>query len=145
MFKIRTPQTQQELDAYFDLRWRILRKPWDQPEGSEKDELEDQCYHVMSYSENNTLAGVGRLQFNSDKEAQIRYMAVEPEYERKGVGKLMVNTFENKASEMDIKIITLDAREPALGFYEKLGYVVKEKSYLLFSSIQHYKMRKNLF
>ena len=40
--------------------------------------------------------------------------------------------------------MVLDAREPATGFYEKLGYRITEKTYLLFNEIQHYRMIKNL-
>jgi ribosomal protein S18 acetylase RimI-like enzyme len=38
----------------------------------------------------------------------------------------------------------LDAREPAVGFYEKLGYEVTGESYLLFNSIQHFRLQKTL-
>jgi ribosomal protein S18 acetylase RimI-like enzyme len=42
------------------------------------------------------------------------------------------------------KKIILHAREIALGFYEKLGYQLIEKSHLLFGEIQHYLMEKNI-
>jgi len=38
--------------------------------------------------------------------------------------------------------IILHARENALGFYEKLGYVSVEPSHLLFGEIQHFLMKK---
>ncbi|MBK6838579.1 MAG: hypothetical protein IPG90_10135 [Bacteroidetes bacterium] len=39
----------------------------------------------------------------------------------------------------------LDAREPAVHFYEKHGYKVIAESYMLFGVIPHLKMTKNLF
>jgi ribosomal protein S18 acetylase RimI-like enzyme len=138
---ILTPKTQDELDQYYNLRWRILRKPWDQPEGSEKDEIEDHCIHIIAI-DNDNVVGIGRLQFNSDSEAQIRYMAVEPDYEKQGIGKSIVDALEGHAIKNNRTTIILDAREPAVGFYENLGYIKKEKTYLLFDSIQHYLMRK---
>ena len=45
MFECRTPKSQQEFDQYYHLRWKILRKPLDQIQGSEKDELEGQSVH----------------------------------------------------------------------------------------------------
>jgi len=137
-------QTQSELEQYYDLRWRILRKPWNQPKGSEKDEIENECIHVIA-KYNDDIIGVGRLQFNSKDEAQIRYMAVEPDYEKQDVGKKIVGALEGYVRENKRTMITLDAREPAVGFYEKLGYTKKEKTYLLFNKIQHYKMRKTVF
>jgi ribosomal protein S18 acetylase RimI-like enzyme len=38
----------------------------------------------------------------------------------------------------------LHAREIAIGFYQKLGYQMIEKSHLLFGEIQHYLMEKTL-
>ena len=141
---INQPKTDDELKQYYYFRWQLLRKPWNEPEGSEKDEIEDQCFHVMICNENHRCIGAGRLQFNTENEAQIRYMAVAKDFERQGVGRIIIDALEKKAQEKNITSIILDAREPAIGFYEKLGYVKKEKTYLLFDSIQHYRMEKTL-
>ena len=98
----------------------------------------------MAVDENAQVIGVARLQFNLDDEAQIRYMAVEKAYQRHGVGRELINTMETYAVESGRRNIVLDAREPAVGFYQKLGYSVEEKSYLLFDEIQHYRMMKTL-
>ena len=140
---IKQVETDSEFKQYFNLRWRILREPWDQPEGSEVDELEDNCVHIIA-KDDETVVGIERLQFNSETESQIRYMAVEPEYENNGIGRQIVEVLEQQARLNHRKKIMLDAREPAVGFYEKLGYVTKEKTYLLFGSIQHFKMTKNI-
>ena len=138
------PTTDDELKQYFYFRWKLLRKPWNEPEGSEQDDIEEECFHVMICNENNQCVGVGRLQFNTENEAQIRYMAVAKKFERKGIGKKIVDALEKRAKEKNITSIILDAREPAVGFYEKLGYAIKEKTYLLFDSIQHYRMTKDI-
>jgi GNAT superfamily N-acetyltransferase len=139
---IKQPETAKDFAQYYDLRWRVLRAPWQLPPGSEKDKLEDSCYHIMACSEAGDVIGVGRLQFNSDNEAQIRYMAVDPEYVGIGVGSKIVAALETIALENGRKDVILDAREPAVGFYEKLGYTVTEKTYLLFNCIQHFRMQK---
>ena len=138
---IKEAQSKDEFKQYYNLRWRILRKPWGQPEGSEKDELENECIHIIA-KDHNTVVGIGRLQFNSKTEAQIRYMATEPKYERQGIGTKIVSALEDQSKRNNCTTVMLDAREPAMDFYEKLNYVKKEKSYLLFDSIQHYKMKK---
>ena len=140
---IKQAETDNEYKQYYNLRWRILRKPWGQPECSEIDELEDDCVHVIA-KDDNTVVGIGRLQINSTTEAQIRYMAVEEKYEAQGVGKKIVEALEQRARQQQRYSMMLDAREPAVGFYEKLGYAVTKKSYLLFGSIQHYTMTKQL-
>ena len=40
--------------------------------------------------------------------------------------------------------MVLNARENAIAFYESLGYVIHEKTNLLFGKIQHYQMKKVL-
>lgn len=141
-FTIKQPETESEFAQYYKLRWRILRAPWNEPEGSEKDTQEDTSHHVMVCDDAGVVIGVGRLQLNSAVEAQIRYMAVEPNAERQGVGRSIVDALEKTARDNQRKLIALDAREPAVGFYEKLGYRVTGKSYLLFGCIQHFRMEK---
>ena len=140
---IKQPETENEYAQYYDLRWRILRAPWGEPKGSEVDAIEDQCFHIIATS-NNTVIGVGRLQYNSASEAQIRYMAVEKAYEGKQIGSRIVYALEQEAKNRNINSIVLDAREPAVGFYQKLGYSIENKSYLLFDEIQHLRMSKRL-
>lgn len=143
-FHIKQPVTDDEFSAYFQLRWQLLRAPWNQPKGSEVDDIEEQCFHVMALDEKNNVFGVARLQFNSISEAQIRYMAVAKEHERKGIGRQLINAIEDHANISLCREIVLDARKPAVGFYKKLGYVEIEKSYLLFGEIQHFRMSKTL-
>ena len=142
-FVIKQPESPDEFKSYFNLRYRILRAPWGEPEGSEVDDIEDQCFHIMA-TNNMKAVGVGRLQFNSALEAQIRYMAVEKEYEGNGIGRMLVNALEQQARNKNMCTVILDAREPAVGFYQKLGYSIEKKSYLLFDKIQHYRMVKRL-
>ncbi len=142
-FFVKQPETPEEIEQYFELRWRMLRAPWGEAEGSEVDDIEDQCFHIMVMNNEHVL-GVGRLQFNSADEAQIRYMAVEKKHERNGIGRLIVNALEQEAISKSINTVMLDAREPAVGFYQKLGYRIEEKSYVLFDEIQHYRMTKQL-
>ena len=142
-FTIKQPESAEELKQYFHLRWRILREPWGEPKGSEIDEIEDQCFHVIA-TNNGEVLGAGRLQFNSANEAQIRYMAVEKKFERNDIGRMLVNALEQEAANRNIDTIVLDAREPAVGFYQRLGYVIEEKSYILFNEIQHFRMIKQL-
>jgi len=142
-FTIKQPESPDEFRQYYDLRWRILRAPWGEPEGSELDGIEDQCFHII-VTNNEKTVGVGRLQYNSADEAQIRYMAVAKEHERNGIGRRIVNALEQEAINKNISTVMLDAREPAVGFYQNLGYSIDMKSYVLFNKIQHYRMIKRL-
>ena len=139
---ITQPTSSKDFELYYDLRWRILRKPWDQPKGSEKDELEEKSIHVMVCNEVRIPIGVGRAHFNSDEEAQIRYMAVEEEWQGKGIGKMILSYLEEKIKEKGTKNIVLNARDIAIKFYERNGYKIVKKAHTLFDVIPHYRMMK---
>ena len=138
------PTSSKDFELYYDLRWRILRKPWNQLEGSEKDELEDKSIHAMVCNEDRVPIGIGRAHFNSNEEAQIRYMAVEEEWQGKGIGKMILSYLEEKIKEKGAKNIILNARDIAIKFYEKNGYEIVKEAHTLFDVIPHYKMRKIL-
>lgn len=140
---IRSPKTKNEFKQYYDLRWKLLRKPWKQPKRSEKDELENQSSHIMVL-EDNSIIGVGRIHLNSSKEAQVRYMAVKKGLQGKGIGLKILQRLEKIAKQKNAKYVILNARESAIGFYEKQGYSVIDKAHTLFGSISHFKMRKRL-
>ncbi|HHH78251.1 MAG TPA: GNAT family N-acetyltransferase [Thermoplasmatales archaeon] len=140
---IREPKSSEDFERYYDLRWRILREPWNRPRGSEKDDMEKESIHLMVCDEGEVV-GVSRLHFNSREEAQVRYMAVEERHRGKGVGTMMLAELEKKAREKGGSYIILNARENAIDFYKKNGYDVVERTYTLFGSINHFKMRKIL-
>ena len=141
--EIREPQTKKQLWSYYDLRWKILRKPWNQPRGSEKDERENESIHIVAVIGGKSV-GVGRVHFNSKKEAQIRYLAVEENYRGKGVGSLILGALETHARTKGAKYIVLNSRENVTGFYKKCGYRIIEPVHKLFGTIPHWKMKKEL-
>lgn len=142
MIRISQPR-EKDMDQYFELRWRVLRKPWNQRRGSEIDGMDDRAIHLAAY-DGDRIVAVARLHFNSEEEAQIRYMAVDERYRNRGIGGEMLKELERIAREKGAKYIVLEARENAVNFYLKNGYVIVKKSFLLFDSIQHYRMMKKL-
>ena len=143
--KIIEPKSLTEFKKYYNLRYEILRKPWGQPTGSERDDGEDMYIHRMIIDEKtgNALA-VGRLQFNSEDEAQIRYMAVADELQGQGLGSQIISALEDVARGKGIQKMILSARENALQFYKNNGYKIVQKTHLLFGEIQHWLMQKEL-
>lgn len=141
-FTIEQPQGISEFEKYFDLRYRILREPWNQPRGSERDSNEDERHHYMLMDAFKNIAGVCCLQQNSETETQIRYMAMDKAYSGKRLGDLLLLASEKKTIELKASRIFLQARSNAVNFYKRNGYTLIEKTFLLFNSIQHYSMEK---
>lgn len=94
MYHLRVPQTEEELERYYQFRWEMLRKPLHQPKGSERDGWDALAHHQMVVDEEGNLVAVGRLYINADNEASIRFMAVHPSVQDKGLGTLMAMTLD---------------------------------------------------
>ncbi|MBC8311015.1 MAG: GNAT family N-acetyltransferase [Candidatus Marinimicrobia bacterium] len=144
LFRVVEPQSKDDFDSYFQFRWEVLRKPWGQPKGSERDESDSMAIHRMILDEKNTLIGVGMILLNSTEAAQIRFMGIKGNYRGMNLGNTIMESLELLARKNKSSKIILHSREGAVKFYEKNGFRIVEKSYLLFGEIQHYLMQKNL-
>ena len=143
-YSARSPVTENEWRDYFFLRWSVLRKPWNQPEGTEKDHQEETTFHSMIVNNENKIVAGGRLQMNDETVAQIRYMAVDPNEQGKGLGAIMIEQLESAAMKKGATHIFLQARENAVPFYLACGYEITAKTFLLYDTIQHFRMDKRL-
>lgn len=140
---IKIAKEKSELEKIFQLRYEVLRKPWNQPFESSFDEKDDLSLNAY-IEEKNICVACGRLDIIDNTTAQIRYMAVHPEYRNQQLGKRILEYLEKQAIDKGIQTIILHARENALSFYLQNKYKLVKKSYLLFDVIQHYLMEKNL-
>ncbi|MDX5629911.1 MULTISPECIES: fatty acid biosynthesis protein FabY [unclassified Brenneria] len=123
MYHLRVPQTAEELDAYYQFRWEMLRKPLHQPLGSERDAYDALAHHQTVVDEQGRLVAIGRLSINADNEASIRFLAVHPDVRGKGLGTLLAITLESVARQEGAKRVVCSAREDAMAFFAKLGFV----------------------
>ncbi len=140
---IRKPQTEKEWEAYYDLRYRILREPLGQPKGSEQNEGDVTGEHFALYDDS-VLKAIARLDHSGDRIAQVRFVAVEGSQQGMGYGRLIMEATENRAKERGDQKMILHARDYAVDFYLRLGYTVIEPSHKLFGILQHYLMEKGL-
>ena len=144
MNTLRAPDTAEEFSQYYQLRWQILRKPWQQMLGSEQDEHEKDAIHRMIIDEQANVLAVGRLEKSAIQQGQIRFMAVDDKAQGQGYGQQIIYALEQQARQLGMTEICLNARQTALGFYEKLGYVNQGYSHTLFDDVKHYRMIKKL-
>ena len=143
MYQVQIANNQNTVSKIVDLRYVILRRPWDKPKDSASDDLE--LSSINAYiEEDGKIIACGRLQNNDSKLGQIRYMAVHANYQGKGLGKLILLKLEEEAIKRNLSSIELQARENAIEFYKSQGYIIKEPSFKLWDIIQHYLMTKEL-
>ncbi|TDD78689.1 GNAT family N-acetyltransferase [Flavobacterium caseinilyticum] len=63
--------------------------------------------------------------FTSKKQFQIRGMAVLKQHQKKGFGEKLIMNSEKYCRDQNANLIWFNAREAAIGFYQKMGYQVK--------------------
>ncbi len=141
--EILPPKTKEDWDQYFRIRWETLRKPWNQPKGSEMDDSDDTSIHRMIVVDKK-IVGVGRIHLNSEHEAQIRFMGVSDAYRKLNLGSKLLAELEGIAVQKNAQKVILHSRDYAVPFYESNDYKIVKKTYLLFDEIQHYLMEKTL-
>jgi ribosomal protein S18 acetylase RimI-like enzyme len=144
--RIRPPHTPAEWAAYYSLRYTVLRQPWGQPPGSERaeDDAASTTIHALILAPDGTAQAVGRLHPSGPGQGQVRFMAVAPECQGQGLGGAVLEYLEAQAQARGLSEIVLHARETALPFYQRHGYVVLAPSHTLFGQLPHFLMRKRL-
>ena len=141
---VRPPETSEEFERYRDLRWKILRAPFNQPKITEQDDAGTKDYPIMVCEVDGFPIGVGRAHFISKDKAQIRSVSVEPEWEGKGIGSVVLKELEKIVTDKGARRIIIHARNNAIEFYKKNGYKTIEPSYTLFGEIEHTLMEKKI-
>ena len=112
------------------------------------DELET-TIHFGCFLENN-LVGVASLYFKNcdllkdDKKTssqyQIRGMAVLENYQKMGIGKLLIDQCEKYVQEKHGDVIWFNARVAAVAFYEKVHYQKFGKVFIIENIGEHISM-----
>ena len=141
--EFRVPKNEDEFNEYDLFRWRLLRKPIGKTIESLKDEYEDKSFHLIGVIDNQIVA-CGRLHFIDDSKAQIRYMAVDEKYQRKGLGSSILSLLESHAKKNNADKIILNARDHAIKFYATAKYKILKRYYGSDTGIPHTTMVKDI-
>jgi GNAT superfamily N-acetyltransferase len=124
------------------LRNRVLIEAVGRHENCRDFDFPDKDIYIAAF-DSDKLIGAAIITPLDDNSVQMRQMAVDEEYQGKGVGRAIVREFERVVLELGYSTVMLHARETALPFYEKLGYdLCSDKFFEI--EIAHYEMKKNL-
>lgn len=127
-----------------DLRYRILRKPLGLTFSEDDLRKEERDLFIACYDEqNNKLIAGCVLTHNTPSCIKMRQMAVDSEYQHKGIGAKVLNFAEEVAANKGYKSICLHARKEALLFYKKNGYSIESDEFIEVG-IPHYEMLKTI-
>jgi GNAT superfamily N-acetyltransferase len=118
-----------EYAALVELRREVLRRPLGMDYTAEQLAAEKDQLHLGAW-DGARAVGCLALLLNASGEARMRQVAVAPDAQGRGVGRLLVEEFEAEARRQGASRMTLHARLTALVFYEKLGYRAEGETYL---------------
>jgi ribosomal protein S18 acetylase RimI-like enzyme len=124
------------------LRLDILRKPLGLSFTKEELDKEKDDILIGSFDEDQML-GCCILTKIDDRRIRLRQMAVQKNLQGKGIGESIISFAENIARDKGYKILMMHARDTAIGFYEKYGYVVKGEQFIEVKT-NHHVMEKRL-
>lgn len=127
-----------------ELRRRVLRTPLGLDYTPQQLAKEQADLHIAAYL-NGRLVGCGVLTAVdvSGGVGQLRQMAVDPDWQRRGIGAQIVAFAEKLAAERGYREIVLHARETARPFYERSGFVATGETFMEVT-LPHRKMVKRL-
>ncbi len=113
----------------------------------ENDDLKN-TFHLGCFYKDN-LVGVATFLKNNNPnftelQYQLRGMAVLEDYQKKGVGEMLVNSGESQLKKEGIQLLWFNAREIALSFYKNLNFQILGDPFDIKSIGTHYLMYKKL-
>jgi len=145
MIQIKNPKTRDEFKAYYDLRYKVLREPWGQPRGTEKDDYEPISQHFMAVDDQSgEVVGCAKLFENEVGVAWLSHLAVAIAHQKEGIGKLLTDYIENVARSEGYKMIGCLARLNTTKYFERAGYKISGLPSHYFGTTQVVWMEKSL-
>ena len=131
-----------EYSLMVKLRDAILRKPLGLVFTPDDLEKEKDNILIGAFEEEQML-GCCMLVEEEPSIIRLRQMAVLNDLQGKGIWRALMNFAENLARDRGYKIIRMNARKNAVGFYEKVGYKIKGDQFIEVT-IPHFVMEKAL-
>jgi ribosomal protein S18 acetylase RimI-like enzyme len=122
-----------------ELRRCVLRAPLGLDFSEEDLAAEADQLHLVAFGEGKTLGCL--ILVPIELGFKMRQVAVDPEFQRRGIGEQLVRESERIAKEMGAAKMELNARLTAVDFYKRLGYTVVGEEFIEVG-IPHLKMLK---
>ena len=118
-----------EYAAALELRERMLRQPLGLTLTAAEHALEPDCFHLGGF-EGERLIAVLLLQPMSARTVKMRQVAVDPEFQSRGIGTQLVRFAEDFARANGFAEIIAHARSTAVRFYLRLGYIASGAEFI---------------
>lgn len=118
-------------EAYYqaqEIREKYLRLPLGINFTPDDLEIDRHAYHMVAYNKDQIIGCV--LGIKENEKVKIRQMLVIPEYQKQGIGSLLLKKIEEVFCDLGINHFYLHARQESIIFYQKNGYIFTGNSFL---------------
>lgn len=110
--------------------WELcsLTRPWNDPRRDIQRKVAHDPENLEVIEDDGRLLGSVMVGYDGHR-GWINYLAVHPDHQRKGLGRLLMHAAEQRLRAMGCVKINLQVRgsnDEALGFYRRLGFVVDD-------------------
>lgn len=125
-----------------DLRYRVLRAGLPR-EAAHFDGDHAAGTDHLAAKEQGRVIGCATVLLNpwdAKPACQLRGMAVDPEYQRLGIGGQLLGAVHGIAIEAGVSILWANARKPVAAFYRKHGWEIVSEEFEIPTAGPHFKM-----
>ena len=138
---------QATLEEIFRVRWDVLRPGRPREAACFPGDERPETIQVGAFADGRNVGCATAVQapWQGESAWQLRGMGVTADYQKRGVGQLILAEVEELVREAsDVRLIWCNAREEALGFYERQGWVIASERFHVEDVGPHFKMTKRL-
>jgi N-acetylglutamate synthase-like GNAT family acetyltransferase len=129
-----------------ELRHAVLRAGLPASEAVFEGDDAEQTFHIKAV-DGEKIVGCATLMLNAfggEPACQLRGMAVDPAYQRGGIGRTMLRALDLVAKSKGMRLLWANARTPAVPFYVKYGWKVVSEEFDILSAGLHFKITRRL-
>jgi GNAT superfamily N-acetyltransferase len=125
-----------------DLRYAVLRAGLPRDAANFPGDRDLTTVHLAAKDGNVVVACATVLvnQWEGRPACQLRGMAVDPVYQKRGLGARLLTEIERVAAENGVGLIWANARTPAAEFYRKHGWEIVSEMFEIPTAGPHFKM-----
>ncbi len=124
VYSLRAPASDEDWQAFHDIRETVLFV------GRRSDSVYDRRHpddiapknHPLLFSRDGEPIGTIRLDELGNNAGAVRLVAILPNEQRKGNGRVMAGMCDDTARALGLNMLFVNAAPEAIGFYEKTGW-----------------------
>lgn len=134
------------LPEAFELTYEVLMVPFGVAREVAAAHVEREAVHVAALGASGGVVGYLRLlPMDAEGWTQVRQVAVADALQGRGLGRALMEHAEHSARGLGAAGVWLNARSSAIGFYERLGYVIASEEFITgLADLPHRRMTKSL-